>query len=106
MLVAVWASGAYSGALSLASFLLDPLLFLAVYRVLMVWIDDRTESLLVAMLMHVSLTASARILSPLGIAGGFLLTFDLVWAAALCVVVAVANSGHLSRPALRRRWAA
>ena len=45
---------------------------------------------------------------PPGIAGVPLLTFDLVWVAALWVVVAaiaVANSGHLSRQPLRRRAA-
>ena len=33
----------------------------------MVWVYDRTESLLLAVLMHVSLTASLLILNPLGI---------------------------------------
>jgi uncharacterized protein len=105
LLVAFWASGTVSGTLSLASYLLDPLLFLAAFRVLMVWVYDRTGSLLVAMLMHASLTASARIFSPLAIAGGPLLTFDLVWAAAVWVVVAavaVANGGQLSRQPARR----
>ena len=109
LLVAFWASGTISGALSLASYLLDPLLLLVVFRVLMVWVYDRTGSLLVAgILMHLSLTASARILGAPAIAGVPLLAFDLVWAAALCVVVAavaVAQGGHLSRQPLRRRVA-
>jgi len=69
---------------------------------------DRTGSLLVAMFMHGSLTASARILMPPGIADVPLLTFDLVWVAALCVVIAaiaVANSRRLSRQPLRSRAA-
>ena len=40
--------------------------FLPAYRVLMVWVYDRTGSLLVAMLMHASLTASTLILQPAG----------------------------------------
>ena len=107
LIVAFWASGTVSGALSLTSYVLDPLLFLTVFRVLMVWVYDRTESVLVAMLMHVSLTASARILGSPAMAGGPLLTFDLVWTAALCVVVAmvaVASGGQLSRQ-LRTRVA-
>jgi uncharacterized protein len=106
-----WVSGTYSAALPLALFL--PLyLFCAVaqltaYRVLMVWVYDRTGgSLLVAgVLMHVSLTASTLILGSQGTAGVPLLTFDLVWAAVLGLVVAaaaVANGGHLSRQPLRR----
>jgi uncharacterized protein len=94
-----WGSGAASGTLPLALFL-PVLLFtwLPAYRVLMVWVYDRTESLLVAMLMHVSLVASNVILVPLA-TGVALVTYDLVWAAVLWVVVgavAVANGGHLS----------
>jgi uncharacterized protein len=103
-----WGSGAASGTLPLALFL-PVLLFtwLPAYRVLMVWVYDRTESLLVAMLMHVSLVASNVILVPLA-TGVALVTYDLVWAAVLWVVVgavAVANGGHLSRVPLRRRVA-
>ena len=104
-----WGSGAASGTLPLALFL-PVLLFtwLPAYRVLMVWVYDRTESLLVAMLMHVSLVASNVILVPLA-TGVALVTYDLVWAAVLWVVVgavAVANGGHLSRqPPPQRRVA-
>jgi hypothetical protein len=54
-----WASGVPSGAISLAIFL-PAWLFgilvgqLTAYRVLMVWVYDRTGSLLVAILMHES----------------------------------------------------
>jgi len=109
VIVSFWVSGTTSGELSLASYLLDPFLFLVVFRILMVWVYYRTGgSLLVAMLMHASLTASSRILLPLAIAGVPLLTFDFIWAAVLCVVVAavaVANGGKLSRQPLRRRVA-
>jgi membrane protease YdiL (CAAX protease family) len=108
LLVYFWTSGTVSGALSLAGYLLDAFLFLTLFRVLMVWVYDRTGSLLVAMFMHGSLTASARIPIPPGTAGVRLLTFDLVWVAALGVViaaVAVANSGQLSRRPLQRRMA-
>ena len=82
--------------------------FLPAYRVLMVWVYDRTGSLLVAMLMHVSLTASTLILQPLDVAGMRAVTYDLVLAAALwllIVALATANGGQLSRPTLRPRVA-
>jgi len=104
LLPTFWFSGTSSGALSLASFLLDPFLFLVAFRVLMVWVYDRTGSLLVAMLMHVSLTASARILGNMAMAGAPLLAFDVIWAAATWVVVgavALANRGQFSRQPLR-----
>lgn len=104
LLPAVWLSGTVSGDLSLTSYLLDPFLFLVAFRVLLVWVYDRTGSLLWAMLMHVSLTTSTRILGPPAIAGVPLMTFDLVWALLLWILiaaVAAANRGRLSRQALR-----
>jgi uncharacterized protein len=53
-----WASGDLSGALLPALLAAQVLAWFPPYRVLMVWVYDRTESLLVAMLMHGSLTAS------------------------------------------------
>jgi uncharacterized protein len=75
-----------------------------------VWVYDRTESLLVAILMHASLVASQFIIIPLSLVGVATVTLDLVFTAALWVVVgavAEANHGHLSRrPPLWRRRAA
>ena len=74
----------------------------------MVWVYERTESLLVAILMHASLTTGNILLVPLA-PGTALVTWSLVLAAALWVIVAavaVAQGGHLSRrPPLRRRVA-
>ena len=84
-----WESDSFSGALPLALLLVRLFSWLPAYRVLMVWVYDRTESLLVAMLMHASLVASTGgILVPLALSGMALLTWILVWAAALWVVVA------------------
>lgn len=61
-----------------------------------------------AMLMHVSLTASTLILQPLDVAGMRALTYDLVLAAALWLLIAAlatANGRQLSRPPLRPRVA-
>ncbi|MDQ3861993.1 MAG: CPBP family intramembrane metalloprotease [Actinomycetota bacterium] len=104
----VWASGASSGvplALFMPAILFS---FLLPYRVLMVWVYDRAGSLLVAILMHASLVAFWLTSMPHAIAGVPLVTWYLVWAAALWVVVAavaMANGGHLSRQQLRRRMA-
>jgi CAAX protease family protein len=108
-----WSSGTSSGAISMA-ILLPGVLFivgvLPAFRVLMVWVYDLTESLLVAMLMHAGLSAFTVILAvPPTIALVPGLTYDLVLAAALWAfvgAVAVAQGGHLSRqPPLRRRVA-
>ena len=109
-LIAFWASGTSSGALSLANYLPAVLFYagsLPAYRVLMVWVYERTaESMLVAMLMHASFSASMLILQPLGLALVPGLTWALVLAASLWVLVgaiAVAQDGHLSRQPLSYR---
>jgi len=106
-ILAFWSSGSSSGALSLPLFLpwvLYNVGVLPANRVLMVWVYDRTESLLMAMLMHVSLTGGlAMILMPLAISGVPLFTWYLVLTAAQWVVVAAvaaANRGRLTRQSL------
>ena len=70
-LVTWWGSSSTVGAVPLSVYLPVMLFsFLPPYRVLMVWVYDRTGSLLLAMLMHASLTASVRTFDPLAISGG------------------------------------
>lgn len=85
-----YGSGTVTSLPLLASYFADSFLFLVIFRVLMVWVYDKTESLFVAMIMHGSLTAAARIITPIGIVGTPLLTFDLIWAVALLIIAAVA----------------
>jgi len=93
ILPALWlgyASGTLSGALSTVSYLTDPFLFLIASRILIVWVYDHTGgSLLLAMLMHMSLTSSARVLTPMGIVGLPLMLFGIVWAAVAWCVIAL-----------------
>jgi hypothetical protein len=63
----------------------------------MVWVYDRTGSLLLSVLMHGSLTACALLLTP-ATTGGQLLTYDLVLAAALWGVVAALAVRQGGRP--------
>jgi len=110
--------GRPSGALPLAIFVpLDVFITvvgMTAFRVLMVWVYDRSGgSLLVAgMLMHASYTAFTFILAPLAISGVAFLTITFAEAVVLWIFVAAiaaANHGHLTRvprqPPLRRRVA-
>jgi hypothetical protein len=104
----VWASGASSGVPLVLFMPVILFSFLPPYRVLIVWVYDRTGSLLVAILMHASLVAFWLISMPRAIAGASLVIWYLVWAAALWMVAAaviVAQDGHLSRRPVRRRVA-
>lgn len=112
--VIFWMSGSTIGGVPLALFLtvrgFDLLVGQLVgFRVLMVWVYDRTGgSLLVAMLMHATLTASMLILGPPALSGAPFLTYCLTMSAATWVVVAVvavANGRQLSRQPLRAQMA-
>jgi hypothetical protein len=109
-LIAFWAGASFSGG-QWTTYLLGILFFylgaLPAYRVLMVWVYDRTASLLVAMLMHASLSASTLILQP-PLTGAPFLTWNLALTAILWVVaaaIALNNGGQVSRQPLGRRAA-
>lgn len=94
-----WSNGGSSGTLPLIAFL--PLYVLVIgiphltaYRMLMVWVYDRTGSLLVAWLMHASFAASTFVLGPAPLTGVAFLTWFLIVTAAfwgLVAAVAVAT---------------
>jgi membrane protease YdiL (CAAX protease family) len=60
--------------------------YLTAFRVLMVWVYERTGSLLIGMVMHASFTASLLILNPPNISGLNLLTYSFALAALLWIV--------------------
>ena len=114
----IWASVATSGGLPPALFAVGVGLVLLVgqlpaYRVLMVWVYERSGgSLLLAILMHASYAANTFILNPEvgpgAMSGASLLAAVLASAAATWVVVgvlAVATHGHLSQQPPRKRVA-
>jgi membrane protease YdiL (CAAX protease family) len=103
-----WAAPATAGELPLSIFLSGSVLgaligYLLAFRMLMVWVYDRTGSLLVAILMHTSLTASVLILDPAGLSGATLLTYSFALAAvvwATVIAVGVRSGGHLHHKAV------
>lgn len=103
--MAIMPSGVYSAPLSPAVYIaVRTINFLVgglvAFRVLMVWIYDRTQSLLVLILMHIGLTAANIIYEPEAIGGTSLFIYDFVGAATIWIVVAVVvvvNRGQLER---------
>jgi membrane protease YdiL (CAAX protease family) len=103
-----WGSGDSSGVFSLLLFLPPRLFYIGIlpaFRVLMVWVYDRTGSLLLAMLMHASLTASTLfILSPsargIQLMTYYFILISVMWG--VVVVVALLNRGQLSRQPLEQ----
>jgi hypothetical protein len=106
----VWITATSAAAvppdLFLAQYFLSAVASLTAYRVLIVWVFDRTQSLLVAWLMHASYAACTIFIFATPVSGASFLTYAWVFTAALWVVVvmvAVANDGHLARQPLRAR---
>ena len=104
--VTVAGSGSPAGGLSLAV-LLPPMVFYATvlpaFRVLMVWVYDRTESLLLAVVMHATLTATTVvILAPQATGAPALIAYYLLlagglWALVVVVTVVIRRQHHPSR---------
>lgn len=70
------------------------------YRVLMVWVYDRTRSLLLAMLMHLPIVVGALVLNPEAASGSQMFTYLIATGAAYWLVVgavALANGGHITQ---------
>ena len=89
----VWAARAAAGDMTLPAYLVATAFgvfagYLTAFRVLMVWVYDRSGSLLLAMLMHVSLTSSLLLVTPIGLAGAHLQMFSFSLSAAVWAVVA------------------
>ncbi len=57
------------------------------YRILMVWILDRTKSLLLVILTHASLVFTTTVIVPMTLKGESLLIWLAVWSIALWIVV-------------------
>jgi len=111
-MIAFWASnylgGVDSWIMFVAGFLAFYLLALPGYRVLLVWVFDRTGgNLPVIMLMHAFLSASTLIFQP-SAAGAIAFIWNFVLGIVLWIVVAIVavkNRGQLSRQRLPRQGA-
>lgn len=93
-----WEASSFVGGLGAALLAARLFSWLPPFRMLMVWVYDRTESLLVVSLMHVSLVLSTLLLQPV-VEGSALLLYILAWAAVLWLAVtALASTGRRRVP--------
>jgi membrane protease YdiL (CAAX protease family) len=94
-------SAASSGGIPPAFFMAAMLFsWLPPYRVLMVWVYDRTRSLLVVMLMHTPIVVSQFVLNPEGMSREGMFTSLIASGATIWLVVgavALANGGHITQ---------
>lgn len=98
-LIAYWSSGSLAANASTSIFVSGFLLFyfcaLPAYRVFLVWLHDRTGSLLLTMVMHAGLSSSCLILQPAS-TGTPYLVWNLALAALMWIVVVI-NRKRITR---------
>ena len=94
-------SAASSGSIPPVVFMAAMLFsWLPPYRVLMVWVHDRTRSLLLVMLMHLPIVVGQFVLTPEGISGEAMFVSLVVTGVVLWLVVgavALANGGRITK---------
>jgi len=109
-IVALWGGGTSTGNLAPILFLSQLVFYFGVlpaYRVLMVWVYDRTESLFVIIIMHGILTAVTTFIFAPPVTDAQRVIYYLVLSVAMWIIVAmvaVVNQGF-SQESLRRRAA-
>ena len=99
----IWAARSAAGSLAMPIHMTGVVAgifvgYLTAFRILMVWVYDATESVFVAMLMHVSLTFGLLALNPIGIAGMHLLLFSFAFSGVLWMVVGALTVSGATRP--------
>lgn len=89
-----WESDSFSGTLPLVMLLIKLFSWLPPFRVLLVWVHDRTQSLPVVMLMHAAVSFVSIALPPETLTGARLLTSLLVSAATMWLLLAAVGIGR------------
>ena len=102
-----WEGDSFSATLPLALLLTRLFSWLPPFRVLLVWVHDRTQSLPVVMLMHALVSFISIAFSPETLTGARLLTSLLVSAVTMWLLLAAVGAAnrrrlHANRP--RRVW--
>jgi hypothetical protein len=103
-----WQSDSFSATLPLAVLLTGLFAWLPAFRVLLVWVHDRTQSLPVVMFMHAAVSFMSLALFAPAANGATLLISLLVRAATMWLLVAVlvmADRRHLAWQPIARRAA-
>jgi membrane protease YdiL (CAAX protease family) len=82
-----WETNSFSKTLPFLILLGRLFAWLPPFRILLVWILERTESLLLVILTHASLVFSTTVLVPMTLTGNNLLTWLIFWGLVLWVIV-------------------
>ena len=101
-----WEGDTFSGVFPLFLLIVRLFAWLPPYRVLMVWVYDRTGSLFITILMHASLDFTMLVLPSAALSGSNLVIWIIVWSIVLWGLVTVISKGKLTTQQLFREQTA
>jgi hypothetical protein len=99
-----WQPDSFSGPLPFVILVTMLFSWLPPFRVLLVWVHDRTGSLPVVMLMHAAVSFVTLTVRPEGLSGTRLLASLLVAPAVMWLLLAVAGAGSLRQGRPSTSW--
>jgi membrane protease YdiL (CAAX protease family) len=82
-----WERDSFAGIFPLLILLGRLFAWLPPFRILMVWIFNKTESLLLTIFTHLSLVFTTTVIVPMTLSGKALLTWIVIWSVVLWIVV-------------------
>lgn len=88
-----WEMDSFSKAFPFFLLIVRLFAWLPPYRALMVWVYEHTHSLFIVIIMHASLDFAMLTLPSMELSGSALVTWILVWSAALWLVIAAVLKG-------------
>jgi uncharacterized protein len=89
-----WENDSFLGILPLAILITRLFTWLPPFRIFMVWILDRTGSLLLVILTHASLVFTTTVIVPMSLNGTNLLIWLIVWSLVLWVLAIIIPKTH------------
>lgn len=92
-----WEMDSFLGAFPLFLLLGRLFAWLPPFRILLVWLYDRTESLLLVILAHASLVFTTTVIVPMTLTGKALLTWIIAWGLVLWVLVILIHIFNVQR---------
>ena len=92
-----WENDSFLGILPLAILITRLFTWLPPFRIFMVWILDRTGSLLLVILTHASLVFTTTVIVPMSLTGINLLIWLIVWSLVLWALAIIIPKTHKKR---------
>lgn len=93
-----WEKDSFSNTIAFTLLMARLFAWLPPFRILMVWIYQRTQSLLLPILTHMSLVFTTTVIVPMTLSDGALITWLVVWGLVLWLIVIAGSFVRSAQP--------